>query len=383
MAVLAYADSLNIYWQLGIAACILLVSLAGAWLTGYFARLVKARVLAILANYTNIANTITHVITHTSKSISLILTIDGVLLAALAFTWVRNNLSWILTIIAAVAIAIITNMLATSVNAILKWIISRQEARPDNHLNIGVASFMRRCIKAIVFGTGIFALLGLFGISLAPLFLSLGIGGIAVALAAQSTLENFLAGIQITSDKVRPGDFIEINKDLRGYVVDVGLRSTKIRTSLNTLIIVPNATLAKSILTNYSLPTEHVSFIVHCGVSYENDLSQVRKLAMEVATDLARTSCDAVKSFEIRVCFDEFGESNVIFWVFMQAIDRLASLRLKSELIIRLQTRFRQEGIRINYPLRLTHPKEVQSVVEVANNRDTIPSTKPAAAEED
>jgi small-conductance mechanosensitive channel len=83
----------------------------------------------------------------------------------------------------------------------------------------------------------------------------------------------------------------------------------------------------------------------------------VRELALEVASEIVATRDEAVKTFEPGMGFDNFGDSNVVFWVWIQAKDRLSSFNLKSELIIRLHQRFQQENITINYPVRVTYLK--------------------------
>jgi small-conductance mechanosensitive channel len=118
------------------------------------------------------------------------------------------------------------------------------------------------------------------------------------------------------------------------------------------MVIIPNSNLAASIITNYYGPTMDIGVIVSCGVSYSSDLTQVQTVAMEVAREVIGELDEAIKDFEPWFGFEQFGDSNIDFWVWIQAKDRLASFRLKSELIRRLHARFEQEGITINYPVR-------------------------------
>jgi small-conductance mechanosensitive channel len=184
----------------------------------------------------------------------------------------------------------------------------------------------------------------------------LGLGGLAVALALQPTLSNFFAGTQIVSDRVvRVGDYIELdNGVIRGYVTDVGWRSTRMRTPFNNLVIIPNSRLADSVITNYHGPNMELAVIVNAGVSYSSDLAHVEGIALTVAREVIQDLDEAVKTFEPWFGYEEFGESNINFWVWLQAKNRIASFRVKSELIKRLHARFDQEGITINYPVRTT-----------------------------
>ncbi|GAG13428.1 unnamed protein product [marine sediment metagenome] len=76
---------------------------------------------------------------------------------------------------------------------------------------------------------------------------------------------------------------------------------------------------------------------------------------MTVAREVIQELDEAVKTFEPWFRYEEFGDSNINFWIWLQATDRMASFRVKSELIKRLHARFDQEGITINYPVRTTY----------------------------
>ena len=241
-------------------------------------------------------------------------------------------------------------------DSLLNWQLARMKDRAKKPIDLGAAMFLKRFIQILMYAFGLLFLLDYLGIPISPLIASLGIGGLAVALALQPTLANFFAGAQIISDRVaRVGDFIEIDENTRGYVVDVGWRSTRIRTPFNNVIILPNSLLANSQVTNYNIPNPGLAVSVYCGVSYDSDLAYVKKGALEVANETVEQMDEAVKTFEPMVAFDNFDESNIVFWVWIQAKDRLSSFFLKSGLIMRLQERFKAENIRINYPVRQTY----------------------------
>ena len=151
---------------------------------------------------------------------------------------------------------------------------------------------------------------------------------------------------------VSPGDYIEMEGGIAGYVLEVGWRSTRLRTWSNTLVVVPNARFAETIITNYYEPEPPVNVYLTCGVSYDSDLSRVEAVSMDVMNRTLDASPFGVKEYGAYFGFDNFGESNVDFWLFVQAKDRLASFELRSELINELHRRFAEEGIVINYPVR-------------------------------
>jgi small-conductance mechanosensitive channel len=134
--------------------------------------------------------------------------------------------------------------------------------------------------KAITWVVGLSVIAALvsdaLGVSLAPALTALGVGSLAVALALQDTLSNFFSGVYLVVDKpVRPGDFIRVDPSFEGYVESIGWRSTHLRTLANNLVVLPNATLSKSIITNYSLPTSHVASSVRVDVVFEANLDEV------------------------------------------------------------------------------------------------------------
>ncbi len=110
--------------------------------------------------------------------------------------------------------------------------------------------------------------------------------------------------------------------------------------------------MAENMITNYSRPAPAINVIVNCGVSYSSDLQQVHDIAITAARELAIESEHAVTNSEPSFGFDTFGDSNIDFWVFIQATDRIGAWYLKSDLIKLIHQRFNDAGIAINYPIR-------------------------------
>jgi small-conductance mechanosensitive channel len=137
----------------------------------------------------------------------------------------------------------------------------------------GSATIFVNITKVVVLALGLLILLDSLGVAITPLLTALGVGGLAVALALQDTLTNLFAGVHLlASRKLQPGDFIQLDNGMEGYVEDTNWRNTIIRQLPNNLLIVPNATLASSILTNYHRPERETSVLVQVGVSYDSDL---------------------------------------------------------------------------------------------------------------
>ena len=200
------------------------------------------------------------------------------------------------------------------------------------------------------------------GVSIAPLLTTLGGGGLAVALALQDTLSNLFSGIHIIASKqINTGDYIKLDTGEEGYVVDISWRNMSIRELSNNIIIVPNGKVAKTILRNYDLPKQELSLLIPIGVSYSSDLEHVEKITIEVATDVLKTVKGGVPDFEPFIRYHTFGESSIIFNVFLRAKEFSDHFLVKHEFIIKLHKRYKEENIEIPFPIRSIYMKEHNS----------------------
>ena len=240
-----------------------------------------------------------------------------------------------------------------AVSRAMDWYLENLAHRTRQVVDIRLFPLLRRVAVAIIYGVGGLLVLDLLDINISPLIAGLGLGGLAVALAIQPTLANLFAGTYVmTEGVVSPGDYIELEGGVSGYVVEVSWRSTRIRTWRNNLVVVPNSKFAETIITNYQRPAPAVNVWLTCGVSYGSDLNRVEEVSREALDEVLDTEPDAVKEYGGWFGYDSFGDSNVNFWLFLQARDRLGSFNVQSALVEQLHARFRQEGIVINYPMR-------------------------------
>ena len=235
----------------------------------------------------------------------------------------------------------------------MDWAIVEQDKRARRTVDPRLRMMLSRISVVMIYALGLLLVINTLGIPVSPLIAGLGLGGVAVALAIQPTLSNLFAGTYVmTEGVVSPGDYIEMEGGVAGYVLEVGWRSTRLRTWSNTLVVIPNARFAETIITNYYEPTPPVNVYLTCGVSYDTDLTRVEAVSIDVMNGVLDTSPHGVQEYGAYFGFESFGESNVDFWLFVQARDRLASFELRSELINTLHRRFDDEGIVINYPVR-------------------------------
>ncbi|MCI0788201.1 MAG: mechanosensitive ion channel [Chloroflexi bacterium] len=233
------------------------------------------------------------------------------------------------------------------------WYLENLAGKTQGIIDVKLFPLIRRVAVVFIYGLGALLVMDLLGINISPLIAGLGLGGLAVALAIQPTLANLFAGTYVmTEGVIATGDYIQLSDGIKGYVVEVGWRSTRIRDWRNNLVVVPNAKFAETIITNYQQPTPEVSVFLECGTSYDSDLYRVEEVCLEVMDEVIANEPMAVKDYGKYFAFDKFGESNVNFWLFIRATDRWGSFVVQSALMKLLHKRFKEEGIAINYPMR-------------------------------
>jgi small-conductance mechanosensitive channel len=337
--------------EIGWAVAILVMSLIATWLIVRTMRYFQHRFEERARKSALVPQLIQSIV----RPLLVYLVLGGLLLALDSLTFMQKWADILGKANIVILIAALTYALGNTGGAMLDWYMRTLRTRRKARFDEGLIRFIRRIVTIVVFAIGILVILDFLNIAISPIIAGLGIGGLAVALALQPTLGNFFASTQIISDRVvRVGDYIELeNAEIRGYVTDVGWRSTRIRTPFNNLIIIPNSRLADSIITNYFGPTMEMGVQVDCGVSYNANLPKVEEISRAVAKEIVEELDEADKSFEPWFAFDEFGDSNINFWIWVRAKDRLSSFKVKSELIKRLKARLDDAGIVINYPARL------------------------------
>ena len=229
---------------------------------------------------------------------------------------------------------------------------------------VPAARILLNVAQVTVFLVGALITLATIGVSVAPLLTALGVGGLAVGLALQDTLANLFAGFHLlVSRQVRPGDFVRLSTGEEGYVEDVTWRNTTIRRLPNDLVIVPNAQLASAVTVNYTLPSSEQAILVDVSVGYEEDLSRVERVTLDVARDVMNSVTGGVEGFSPLVRFRTFGDSGIGFTVVLRGKHVTDQHLLRHEFVKRLHQRYAQEGITIPYPQRTVHwqPERVEA----------------------
>ncbi|MCX6012035.1 MAG: mechanosensitive ion channel family protein [Chloroflexi bacterium] len=241
------------------------------------------------------------------------------------------------------------------VTAIMKWYSLEVAPRTKTDIDDKLLPLIKRVINVVVYVLAFLFILSVWGISITPLLAGLGIGGLAVALALQPTLTNFLAGTYVVSDAViHKGDYISLENGVEGSVDNIGWRTTRLLNWQGSIVIMPNAKLSDAIVTDFGGPEQikGMMFKIECGVSYNSDLDKVEQVTREVGVQVMQNSADGAKDFEPQVKFKAFADSNIQFTVVLKSTERTGQFKLKHEFIKSLHKRYKEEGIDMEFPAR-------------------------------
>lgn len=200
----------------------------------------------------------------------------------------------------------------------------------------------------IIILAGIWIAVSSLGIDMTFFAAGGAIGGLVVAFAAQDTLANFFAGIHILVDRpFREGDRIEIKEENTwGDVVDIGLRSTRIRTRDNRMVIVPNMVIASNPVINHSFPDSTYRIGVDVGVAYGSDVEKVRD-ALIAALDHVD---DVMHTERKEALLTGFGASSIDFHVRAWFPTYVDKKRYEDKMLSAIYQALAEAGIEIPFP---------------------------------
>jgi MscS family membrane protein len=236
--------------------------------------------------------------------------------------------------------------------AIVDWHLERIAADDSSNLKATLGPLTGKVMNILVGMVAVIIILDHFAINIGSLLVSLGVGSLAVALAAQDTLANMIAGFVILADRpFRVGDRVELPTGQIGDVCGIGLRSTKMVNFDNNMIIIPNAELIKGRIINHSHPFGPTRMVVKICVAYGTDPESVRRILLELAAANADLLTDPVPEVHCTTLND----SSMEFALIARAAD--FRKRWGVENLIREQAckRFALAGIVIPLPQRVIH----------------------------
>lgn len=235
------------------------------------------------------------------------------------------------------------------IDAIADLAIARMR-RNERRQVISIVTLLRRAAKMLLLAFSAVAVLDTFGIDVTTGIAALGIGGIALALGAQKTVENLVGSVTVIADRpVQVGDFCRVG-DVVGTVEDVGIRSTRIRTNERTLVTIPNGDLSSSQIENFAVRDRYL-FNPTIGIEYGLSAAKIREAIKIVETVMVEHEKIAEGS---RARLARFGESSLDIEVFayIDVPDFNESLIVREEMLLAIYEQYEAAEIGIAFPTR-------------------------------
>lgn len=249
---------------------------------------------------------------------------------------------------------------------VLSVMLQRWAQRTESTLDDQLVPLVVRAAKVFVWILAVLMILQNMGYSISGLIAGLGVGGLAVAFAAQKTLSDVFGSAMLLID--RPfvlGDWIQSpNQEIEGVVERIGFRSTSIRTFDQTLVSVPNSRLSDFVINNISeRPVRRVWITI--GLTYGTPVDKMQE-AVSGIDALLRTHHEVDQNSTILVRFTEFGESslNIMVYYFANTVVWADYLRIREDLNLRFMEVIEDLGLAIALPTRTVH---VQSAPYTGN----------------
>jgi small-conductance mechanosensitive channel len=221
---------------------------------------------------------------------------------------------------------------------------------------VPLITLLVRIVRVLLLVTSLGLIIAHFGGNTTAFAVALALGGLAISLAARDTVADAIAGFIILVDRpFRIGDRIEIEgENTWGDVMDIGLRTTRIRMRDNRLVIVPNSLIGQNKVTNYSYPDPSYRIKTTVSVAYGTDIEVVERLIISTVRQVA----DVLAEKEIEVLYDEMGDWAMTLGVRWWIESYVDARRGRDQVHRALQRALDAAGIEMPYPTQALHIRE-------------------------
>lgn len=248
------------------------------------------------------------------------------------------------------------------ITGLLDWYTEEVAHITETSFDDHVLPFFRRITIIFLIVILAIVLLAHFNVNVSALVTTLGIGTLAVALAAQEVFGNMISGFIILIDRpFRIGDRVEIEElDTWGDVQDITLHSTRILTRDHRMVSIPNALIGKNRVVNHSIPSTTYRVQTHVSVAYGSDIDHVR----EVLIAAIRAEDWVMQEERVEALFLEFQDSGLLFRVRCWIEHFVETRRVIDKMNSAIYKALAEAGIEIPFPQRVVHLYQGQMVVE-------------------
>ena len=239
-------------------------------------------------------------------------------------------------------------LVSNIVHGLIQWYSNDIAPRTKSKLDDQLMPFLDKVDRIVVFAIALLMILDRLGYPITPVLASLGVAGIAVAFAAQETLSNVFGAFSILTDRpYKIGDRIEISDTEIGDVVDIGVRSTRIKTADNKVIILPNSVISKGKIVNYAEPDIRVRFTIKVSISYKSNIDQ----ALETMIEIAKNTEGVIQNPVPRAYVVTLSSYSIDLVMHVWVKDYRLEFEVPDRIYREIIRRFAEEKIEIPYPI--------------------------------
>ncbi len=235
--------------------------------------------------------------------------------------------------------------------------MERLSEKTESKLDDQIVPLVRKTFKVVIGVTVFVMTVDTLGYSITGMIASLGVGGLAIALAAQDTVANLFGSVVIFTDRpFQVGDWVEFD-GIQGDVEEVGFRTTRIRRFDKSLVTVPNSTFSKTAITNHSArPKRRLDITV--GVTYESKPKQLREL-LEALRNEVKTHEGLDRGFQF-VHFTEMGATslNIRVYCFTVSTHWVTHLTVQESLMLRIMEIVQENGLEMAFPTQTVYLRD-------------------------
>ena len=243
----------------------------------------------------------------------------------------------------------------------LRGLIYRATGKFNSDLSKEIGDFIVAILKVLISGVGLGAMLQVWGINVTALVASLGIGGLAFALAAKDTAANLFGSFALLADKsIRIGEWIKVD-GVEGVVEDIGMRTTKIRSFQKSLITVPNHIVANNPIENFS--RRGIRRIkMHIGLTYSTNSEQIVQIIDAIKLMLEQHEGISQKD-SLMVNFDSFGDSalNIFIYTFTKTANWAKYLEIREDIHLKIMKIVEENGSSFAFPSQSIYVEQLPS----------------------
>ncbi len=246
---------------------------------------------------------------------------------------------------------LISHLIGRLLKSSVQWYAERVSQKNQSNLAPAVVPFTSKLINILIFFIVGMIILDRLGVNIGGFLVSLGVGSLAIALAAQETLANMIAWFVILVDQpIRIGDKVRLPSGEEGEISAIGLRSTRILNYDNNLIIVPNGELIKNRLLNLTLPDTSTRVLIEFPLAYGTDIHRVRALILGILAQHKEIQQSPLPQIYV----SSFDDAAIRMRLHIQTIDLMKKFELETDLREKIYSELQKNGIEFPRVQRFT-----------------------------